>query len=261
VPSDKRERKRSKQERAQAFQDAARHRKRRRSRRVQGVAIVASVGIAIIGVSSFAAKTRRSLGGGRAAGPATTTTISFDTPCPRKDGQSTRKDSFRRPPPFCINPNHTYKARVQTDVGEFVIDLDAKHAPETTNNFVFLSRYHFYDNVPFNRVKPGFVVQGGNPPGEGVTGPGYTFADENVPRTPDKYQIGQILMARERPNSNGSQFIIIMGAEGETLPLVFPLFGTVFDGMPVLRQIETDGSPDFTPKVLHTIQKITIIES
>jgi cyclophilin family peptidyl-prolyl cis-trans isomerase len=259
VPSDKRERKRSKQERAQAFQDAARHRKRRRSRRVQGVAILASLGIAIIGVSSFASKTRRSLGATRSR--STTSTIQFNTPCPRRDGLSVRKDSFRRPPPFCINPNHTYKARVQTDIGTFVIDLDVKNAPETTNNFVYLSRYHFYDNVPFNRVKPGFVVQGGNPPGEGVTGPGYVFADENVPRTPNTYHIGQILMARERPNSNGSQFIIIMGPEGEKLPLVFPLFGTIFDGMPVLRQIEADGSPDFTPKVLHTIQKITIIES
>ena len=260
MPSDKRERKRSKQEQQQAYKAAMQARSRRRGRLVTGVAMIASLGIAFIGVLSFTTRDtrRQNVATERAA---RTTTTSFDAPCPRADGSSARKDKFRRPPPFCINPDKQYKAQVFTDVGTFTLDLHTKDAPETVNNFVFLARYHFYDAVPFNRVKQGFIVQGGNPPGEGVTGPGYVFADENVPVPPARYEVGQVLMARDRPNSNGSQFIIIMGPEGENLPLVFGRFGTVSEGMDVVRRIEADGSPDFNPKVLHTIQKVTIIES
>jgi cyclophilin family peptidyl-prolyl cis-trans isomerase len=264
VPSDKRARKRSKQERQQAHQAALQHRRRRRSRLVSGVAILAALGIAFIGVFSYMSRANRSLTVRDKTGRrvAITTTTSPDAPCPNPDGSSARRSAFRRPPRFCIDSSKNYAARFQTDIGDFTVELLTKDAPETVNNFVFLSRYHFYDGIPFNRVKPGFVVQGGNPPAEAVTGPGYSFADENVPKPPDRYQIGQVLMARDKPNANGSQFIIIMGAEGENLPLVFPLFGKVTQGMDdVVRKIEADGSPDFTPKVIHTIRQITIIES
>ena len=261
MPSDKRDRRRaSKQVRDQAYAAAMQRRKRRQGRLVTGMAMVAALGIGFIGVLSYMGRDEPSNASSDRP-RATTSTTGFDTPCPKADGTSPRKDSFRRPPPFCIDTAKEYKAEVLTDVGTFVIELNAKDAPETTNNFVFLARYHFYDAIPFNRVKPGFIVQGGNPPGEGVTGPGYMFADENVPVAPQRYQVGQVLMARDRPNSNGSQFIIIMGPEGENLPLVFGQFGVVSDGMDVVRRIEADGSPDFNPKVLHTIQKVTIIES
>ena len=261
MPSDKRARKRSKQERQQAHQAALQHRRRQRGRLVSAVAIIAALGIAFIGVFSYMRKADRSLSvreTGRRGLPATTTT-SPDAPCPNPDGSSARRDAFRRPPRFCIDTAKNYAARFQTDAGTFTVELATKDAPETVNNFVFLSRYHFYDGIPFNRVKPGFIVQGGNPPAEAVTGPGYSFADENVPKA--RYQVGQILMARDKPNANGSQFIIIMGPEGENLPLVFPLFGKITDGMDVVRKIEADGGPDFTPVVIHTIRQITIIES
>jgi len=262
VPSDKRERRRSKQEREQAYRAAMQRRRNRRSRLVTAVAMVAALGIAFITVLSATRSTNSGSAQQTAArhGP-TTSTTSFDTPCPKADGTSPRKDFFRRPPPFCIHPDREYKAQIQTDVGSFTVSFDAKDAPETVNNFVFLSRYHFYDGIPFNRVKPGFIVQGGNPPAESVTGPGYIFADENVPVPPQKYRVGQILMARDRPNSNGSQFIIIMGPEGENLPLVFSQFGEISEGMDVVRRIEADGGADFNPKVLHTIQQVKIIES
>lgn len=260
MPSDKRVRKRSKQERQLAQQAALQHRRRQRSKLVQGVAMLAACGIAFIAV--FSAMNRNSRGSRVAArrGPAaTTSTTSPDAPCPKADGTSARRDKFRRPPRFCIDGAKTYKAQFMTDVGTFTVDLATQDAPETVNNFVFLARYHFYDGIPFNRVKPGFVVQGGNPPAEAVTGPGYSFADENVPKA--RYQVGQILMARDKPNANGSQFIIIVGPEGENLPLVFPLFGKVSDGMEVVRAIEADGSPEFTPRVTHTIRQVRIIES
>jgi cyclophilin family peptidyl-prolyl cis-trans isomerase len=258
VPSDKRERKRSKQERDLAYRAAAVRRRRRRGRLTTMVAMVAALGIGFITLLSFVGEDdQQALDADQ-----TTSTTGFDAPCPRVDGTSTRRSSFRRPPPFCINPNRDYKARVETDVGTFVIDLDEENAPETTNNFVFLARYHFYDAVPFHRVRTGFVIQGGNPPGEGVIGPGYMFADENVPKPPDVYQIGQVLMAEERANTNGSQFLIISGIQGTQLPLAFPLFGTVSEGMDVIAKIDADGGKEvFDPVVPHTIIKMTILES
>lgn len=228
-----------------------------------GVAMMAAMGIAFIGVFSAMNRSNRTERRSEDASKqrASTTTTSPDAPCPKADGTSARKDAFRRPPRFCIDGAKNYAAEVITDSGTFTIELATKDAPETVNNFVFLSRYHFYDGIPFNRVKPGFIVQGGNPPAESVTGPGYSFADENVPQPPERYKVGQVLMARDKPNANGSQFIIIMGPEGENLPLVFPLFGTITKGMDVVRRIEADGAPDFTPKVIHTIRQIKIIES
>jgi cyclophilin family peptidyl-prolyl cis-trans isomerase len=236
-------------------------RRGRRGKLVTGVAMVASLGIAFLTVLSYTSRSSKSDLAANKKAPATTTTTSLEAPCPRADGQSARRDQFKLPPRLCINPTHSFRADVLTDVGTYSMELNARAAPQTVNNFVFLSRYHFYDAVPFNRVKPGFIVQGGNPPGEGITGPGYVFADENVPAPPAKYKVGNILMARDRPNSNGSQFIIIMGPEGENLPLLFSLFARVSGGMDVVRRIEADGSPDFAPKVIHTIQKVTIIES
>jgi cyclophilin family peptidyl-prolyl cis-trans isomerase len=259
VPSDKRERKRSKQERDLAYRAAAVRRRRRRGRFAMFVAMVATLGIGFISLLSFI-QTDSDTEGDLAAGD-TTSTTGFDAPCPRADGGSARRSSFRRPPKFCIDPSKDYKAKVETDIGTFVIDLDEEHAPETVNNFVFLARYHFYDGIPFHRVRPGFVIQGGNPPGEGVIGPGYMFADENVPKPPDVYQIGQALMAQERANTNGSQFLIVSGIQGTQLPLAFPLFGKVTDGMDVIAKIDADGGEDFTPKVPHTIIKMSILES
>lgn len=260
MPSGKRERKRSKQERDQAYKAAARHRQRRRGRFGTFVAIIAAVGIGFISILSFATSGNDPQTAEETAANEATSTTGFDAPCPRPDGTSVRQQQFRRRPPFCINPDSTYRARVDTDIGAFVLDLDAENAPETTNNFVFLARYHFYDQVPFHRVKPGFVIQGGNPPGEGVTGPGYTFADENIPRAPDSYKIGDVLMAQEKSNTNGSQFFIVMGPDALGLPLFFSRFARVTDGMDVLQRISADGGPEFTPVVLHTIVKVTILE-
>jgi cyclophilin family peptidyl-prolyl cis-trans isomerase len=259
VPSDKRERKRSKQERDLAYRAAMTKRKQRRSRLFTFAAMVVAAGISLLGVLSFTG--RQSPEAAARARSTTTTEASLDAPCPKADGSSPRRNAFRRPPRFCIRPDGTYQARFLTDTGTFVLDLDVARAPETVNNFVFLARYHFFDGVPFHRVKPGDYIQGGNPPQQGVTGPGYVFADENVPVPPAHYKVGQILMAREKPNSNGSQFVIITGPEGEGLPLVFPTFGEVSEGLDVVMRIDADGAPDFTPKVLHTIREVKIIES
>ena len=86
------------------------------------------------------------------------------------------------PPPNVIDPSKKYTATVHTSRGDFVISfVDPKIAPQTVNNFVYLSQNHFYDGLTFHRVEPGFVVQGGDPLGNGTGGPAYKLPNESNP--------------------------------------------------------------------------------
>src|SRR5688572_30015088 len=136
--------------------------------------------------------------------------------CPPAGGAADRKTTFAKAPGMCINPAKSYTAVVKTNKGSFTVALDAKKAPKTVNNFVFLARNKYYDGIIFHRILPGFVVQGGDPQGTGTGGPGYTFADE-LPAE-GEYKIGSLAMANSGPNTNGSQFFVITGDEGVKLP-------------------------------------------
>ncbi len=198
------------------------------------------------------------------AAKVTTTTVASTTTtanlanvvCPNPNGSSPRYEHFSSAPPMCINPAKTYIANVKTDVGTFVITLNSSQAPKTVNNFVFLARYHFYDGLIFHRVIPGFVVQGGDPLGTGLGGPGYQFADE-LPKA-GSYKIGTVAMANSGPNTNGSQFFIVTGPAGEALSPKYSIFGQVTSGMNVVNAISADGSASGTPKVVHKMLKVTI---
>jgi len=111
------------------------------------------------------------------------------------------------PPAMEIDVQKTYVATMQTTAGSIVIELTAKETPKTVNNFVALSRKGFYANSPFHRVIKGFMIQGGDPKGNGSGGPGYTFEDE--PFT-GEYTRGTIAMANAGPDTNGSQFLSCM---------------------------------------------------
>src|SRR5262249_58770933 len=113
-----------------------------------------------------------------------------------------------------------------------VIALDAAGAPQTVNNFVFLAKWGYYQDVIFHRVIKGFVIQGGDPTGSGRGGPGYRFADE-LPK-PGRYEIGSLAMANAGPNTNGSQFFLISGNSGVQLPPQYSLFGKVVNGLDVV---------------------------
>jgi cyclophilin family peptidyl-prolyl cis-trans isomerase len=161
---------------------------------------------------------------------------------------------------MCIDPAKSYQAVVTTDLGDITVDLDATAAPQTVNNFVVLSRYHFYDGVPFHRVIPGFVVQGGDGElGNGQGGPGYAFEDE-LPASVDDYVEGSVAMANSGPDTNGSQFFIWLGPNPLPGP-AYSLFGQVSEGLDIAQQIEADGSPAGDPLVPHTIESIEIVES
>src|SRR5471030_1523816 len=142
--------------------------------------------------------------------------------CPAIDGSSPKMQSFSGKPPICIDLTKRYTATMETNKGTIVFALDSESAPITVNNFVFLARYHYYDDVIFHRIIPGFVVQGGDPTGTGTGGPGYKFEDE-LPK-PGRYQVGSLAMANAGPNTNGSQFFVISGPDGVRLPPLYSHF-------------------------------------
>jgi len=180
--------------------------------------------------------------------------------CPAANGSSAKTMTFPTAPRMCINTKRKYTAEMKTTKGTMTIELDAKKAPKTVNNFVFLARYHFYDGVSFHRIIPGFVVQGGDPQGTGEGGPGYKFADE-LPKA-GQYKIGSLAMANSGPNTNGSQFFIIVGDQGVQLPPKYSLFGNVTSGIDVAKALEAVGSEGAgTPKEPVQMDSVTITES
>ena len=119
-----------------------------------------------------------------------------------------------------------------TSKGEIVFKLYEKDAPKTVSNFVYLTKGGYYDGLTFHRVEPGFVIQGGDPSGNGTGGPGYQFEDEKVTRS---YTTGIVAMANAGPDTNGSQFFIMLG--DTPLPPSYSIFGRVISGQEVVDKI------------------------
>jgi cyclophilin family peptidyl-prolyl cis-trans isomerase len=163
---------------------------------------------------------------------------------------------YASPPALTIDPTKQYTAVIETSAGTLTAELYASEAPNTVNNFVFLSREGFYDGVIFHRVIPGFMIQGGDPTGRGTGGPGYRFADEKVTRA---YTRGTLAMANAGPNTNGSQFFV-MHADYR-LPPNYTIFGKLTAGEDVVDAIATarTGSQD-RPVDPVSIISVTITE-
>ena len=186
--------------------------------------------------------------------------------CPKNPATALHKPTWSTAPATIIDTAKTYSATVKTDVGTFVIALDAKDAPQTVNSFVFLAQHHFFDCVIFHRVIPGFVDQTGDPTGTGSGGPGYTIPDElpaKAANPADQYPLGSVAMANTgQPHSGGSQWFIVVGAEGESLANSYSLFGHVTSGMSVVEKINAQGSTSgVPPDVTHRMLKVTITSS
>jgi len=152
--------------------------------------------------------------------------------------KSTTKESMKKqynaPPAMQIDSNKKYQATMTTSEGEIVIELYADKTPKTVNNFVFLANDHFYDDTIFHRVIDGFMIQGGDPEGTGMGGPGYRFADEEFA---GEYTRGTIAMANAGANTNGSQFFIMH--KDYPLPANYVIFGKVIKGLEVVDKIAT----------------------
>ena len=162
------------------------------------------------------------------------------------------------PPAMQIDPRKKYKARMETDKGTMVIELFADKTPKTVNNFVFLVREGYYDGVIFHRVIKDFMVQGGDPTGTGMGGPGYKFGDEFHPSLKHDKQ-GVLSMANAGPGTNGSQFFITHGPT-PWLDGKHSVFGQVVEGLDVLMSIPVrDPNNRNAPAIKMT--RVTIEES
>ncbi len=141
------------------------------------------------------------------------------------------------PPPTVIDTTKKYSATVHTTRGDFVMALvDPKIAPQTVNNFVYLSQNHYYDGLTFHRVVAGFVVQGGDPLGNGTGGPAYKLPNES---NPSKWSRGTAGMASSAAGVSGSQFFITVGdAPFLASNGVYNHFGQVTSGMEVIDKIQ-----------------------
>jgi cyclophilin family peptidyl-prolyl cis-trans isomerase len=156
-----------------------------------------------------------------------------------------------------IDASKSYKAIIETEKGNLVLELFAKDVPKTVNSFVFLAREGYFDGSTFHRVIPGFMAQGGDPTGTGMGNPGYKFADEFTSR---KHTAGAISMANSGANTNGSQFFITYapqpGLDGK-----HSVFGQLIEGMDVLQKL-TPRDPSQNPSFLGTkVIRVTIQES
>jgi cyclophilin family peptidyl-prolyl cis-trans isomerase len=141
------------------------------------------------------------------------------------------------PPAMTIDVNKQYTATIKTNYGDIVVNLLPKESPVTVNNFVFLSRQGFYDSIKFHRVVENFMIQTGDPKGDGTGSPGYEFADElPVKRS---YEPGIVAMANAGANTNGSQFFICTGGISRNLNSLpnYNIFGVVTSGLDVAQNI------------------------
>lgn len=272
--SAKRQRQRQNRMATRAYQlEAARKARRRRTLITAGAlgAVVVALGVILALVNSGNEKKVSTTGSpgektAKSTAPSTTATtvnaavaaVACDD---RKPEPKTDRPKFTSPPPMTIDPAKKYTATFDTSCGKIVMELDAKGAPKTTNNFVFLARKGFYDGLTFHRVAKDFVIQGGDPEGTGSGGPGYQFEDE-LPK--DDYEIGSLAMANSGPNTNGSQFFIVTGPNGTGLPHNYSKFGKVTQGLEVAQKMETflpPGKTDSTPSRPLYMFKVEITES
>lgn len=146
------------------------------------------------------------------------------------------KKQWTSAPQMTIDPGKNYSAAIETEKGTIEISLHAADAPRTVNNFVFLAREGFYDGLVFHRVIADFMIQGGDPTGTGMGGPGYTFADE-FKNNPRRHTAGALSMANAGPDTNGSQFFITHAPQPH-LDGRHTVFGQVTAGQKVVDTVE-----------------------
>ena len=152
-------------------------------------------------------------------------------------------------------------ANIETNFGCIVVALDTAHTPKAAGRFISLIKKGFYDGLTFHRVVPGFVIQGGDPKGDGSGGSGTAPVVGEVPT--DGYPIGSLAAAKTQTDPNGTfdcQFFIVTGQAGTQLPEQYPRFGHVIAGMDVVTKIDSLGAPgsDGPPSQKVTMEKVTV---
>lgn len=194
---------------------------------------------------------------GRSGGDDDSTAATSSSGCKQVEAPKPKQVSFNAPKQT-VTKGEKLTAVVETSCGSFEIALDSQRAPKTVNSFVFLSEEGFYDGLGFHRVVPGFVIQGGDPIGNGTGGPGYSV-DEKPPANL-AYTKGIVAMAKssaEPPGRSGSQFYVVLAPDAG-LPPEYALVGKVDEGLDVVEKIGKLGTPEEKPKQTVLIEKISI---
>jgi peptidyl-prolyl cis-trans isomerase B (cyclophilin B) len=159
------------------------------------------------------------------------------TGCEQVEAPEPKGEGSLEKPTERLERGTTYVATVSTSCGDFEITLDARNAPRTGGSFKYLVDQGFYDGLTFHRIASGFVIQGGDPAGDGSGGPGYSVVEP--PPEDLRYVKGVVAMAKtqvERPGTSGSQFFVVT-AEDAQLPPDYALLGKVTKGQDVVDRI------------------------
>ena len=280
MPSDKRARQRAARE-ARLAAEAKQQKRRKQIRNTVIVVVIAAVIVGIVFLvsgnnnnvasqSNVSTTTTTSAGKGADAKlQAQANAVAVKAGCPASPTTPTAANSqkYTAAPAMSIDVSKQYTATFKTTTGTFEASLDASAAPKTVNNFVFLANKGYFNCGAFFRVIPGFVLQTGNPAQTNSgTQPGYTIPDELPPKASNpaqQYPLGALVMANTgQPNTGGSQFFIVSGSQGESLPNSYSLFGQVTSGMNVVNTINDQGSASgIPPDVTQRIISVTIHES
>ena len=178
--------------------------------------------------------------------------------CKEVEQPEAREESLPKPK-MTTKKGEKVTAVVETNCGTFDIELATKEAPTIANSFAYLAEEGFYDELTFHRIVPEFVIQGGDPQGTGAGGPGYEVVE--APPSNLKYTLGTVAMAKtsEAPSgASGSQFYIVTGPQGETLPPEYALAGHVTKGLNVVETIGELGGAEEKPTQPVVIEKMSI---
>jgi cyclophilin family peptidyl-prolyl cis-trans isomerase len=205
----------------------------------------AAIALALAGCGDDKKDARDSAGGQAAADTGTTEPAPAPTSggCKQVDAPAPKPDGGQKEPTAKLDPATDHRLEVVTNCGSFTIQLDPKQSPKATASLVALAKEGFFDGTLFHRIVPGFVIQGGDPTGEGTGGPGYTTVDE--PPSDASYTKGVVAMAKaptEPPGAAGSQFYVVTGPDAG-LPPDYAIVGKVVDGEDVVDQIGQLGDP------------------
>jgi cyclophilin family peptidyl-prolyl cis-trans isomerase len=278
VPSEKRARQRAGREQRKAEEE----KKAKRSSLLRRGAIIAAIAVVVIGsiilfthnssksttastttTTAASTTTTGASSAANAAAQAQANKVSVAAGCPASPSTRVNTLTWSSAPPMTIDTSKIYTAVITTDLGPFTVKLDPSTAPKTVNNFVFLAKQGYYRCVIFHRVIPGFMDQTGDPTGTGTGGPGYTIPDELPKTASPQYPIGSLAMANTgQANTGGSQFFIVAGPEGESLPPSYALFGQVVSGNDIVEKINAQGSTSgVPPAVTHRILSVKVTES
>ncbi len=194
---------------------------------------------------------------GRSGGDDGSSSATSAAGCKEVEAPAPKKVSLKAPPQT-VKKGEELTAVVETSCGSFEIALDSSRAPKTVNSFAYLSEKGFYDGLTFHRIAPGFVIQGGDPLGTGVGGPGYKVVEK--PPANLSYTKGTVAMAKssaDPPGSSGSQFFVVTAADAG-LPPEYALVGKVSEGYDTVARIDKLGTQAEKPKQTVLIEKISI---